>query len=179
MIGEIIEGEPGAVAEVEPEPAPEFVPLTEADIALPEGFTADPELQTEFLTLMNDQEMDAKSRAQGLVELQAKLMTKASEASSAAWDEMQTTWQNEVKADPVIGGEKMKDSLATVSKLVSEYGSDELVQVMGMTGAGNNIHVIKFLHTLAGKLTEGGYTQGQPAKAEGSAASRMYPSMKG
>lgn len=166
-------------AKTEPEPAPEFVPLTVEDLVLPEGFTPDPELQTQFLSVMNDQELSAKDRVNALVDLQAKLMTKASEASSAAWDNMQTEWRDVVKADPVVGGDKMISALASVNKLITEYGDKELTEVFNLTGAGNNVHMIKFLHALSEKLTEGGYTQGQPANAPKDAASLLYPSMKG
>ena len=159
--------------------AEEFVPLTQEDLVLPEGFTADPELQTEFLDVMNNQELSAKDRATALLNLQAKLMTKASEAGSLEWDNMQTQWKDEVKADPVIGGDKMRPALDSVSKLVTEYGSPELAGVFDITGAGNNVHVIKFLYTLSQKLTEGVPVQGLPSSANGDAASRLYPSMKG
>jgi len=170
----LIEGEAKPEVEVAP-----FVPLTAEDITLPEGFTPEPELMTEFLSVVNDQELSAKDRAQGLLDLQSKLMTKASEASSAAWDAMQDEWQAAVKADPTIGGERFTASIAQVNKLVAEYGNNEVVDAFALTGAGNNPAIVKFLHTLAGKLTEGGYTQGQPTNAPANAAQLLYPSMKG
>lgn len=171
------EGEPQGEPTVEL--AVPFVPLTVEDLTLPEGFTADEQLLPEFLKVVNDQEMDAKSRANALVDLQSKLMTKASEAGSAAWDKVQNEWRDAVKSDPAIGGDKMQPALASVSKLIAEYGSKELTGVFDLTGAGNNVHVIKFLHTLAEKLTEGGFAQGQPTNTAQDAASRLYPSMKG
>lgn len=163
----------------EPVVAEPFVPLVAEDIVLPEGFTADPELTTEFLAVVNNQELSAKDRANALIDLQTKAIAKASEAGSAAWDNMQTEWRDAVKSDPTIGGDKMQPALAAVSKLVTEYGNKELTDVLTLTGAGNNVHVIKFLHTLAGKLTEGGFTQGQPSNVPANAAALLYPSMKG
>ena len=173
--------EPSLVAEPPKteEPAAEFVPLTAEDIILAEGFTADTELQTQFLEAMNNQELSAKDRANALVDLQAKLMTKASEAGSAAWDNMQSEWRDAVKADPEVGGDKMVGVLASVSKLVSEYGDDKLTEVFNLTGAGNNVHVIKFLNKIAGQLTESSSPASGSPVAQGSAAQRMYPSMKG
>lgn len=160
-------------------PVVEFVPLVAEDITLPKGFTADQELTTEFLSVVNNQELSAKDRANALVELQTKAIAKASEAGSAAWETMQNEWREAVKADPVVGGDKQTAALASVNKLVTEYGDTELTKVLALTGAGNNVHVIKFLHTLAGKLTEGSFTQGQPTNAPVSAAALLYPSMKG
>lgn len=171
--GETPEAEAPAV---EPEP---FVPLTAEDIVLPEGFTAEPELQSKFLEALNNQDLSLKDRANALVALQAEVLAKASEASSTAWDNMQVEWREAVKADPVVGGDKMVDALASVNKLVTEFGSPELDQVFALTGAGNNVHMVKFLHTLSQKLTEGGFTQGQPANADKNAAQLLYPSMKG
>jgi len=169
-----VEGEVTPPVEPAAEPVAEFVPLTVEDLVFPENFTLDDEISSEFLTVVNDQELSVKDRANALVDLQAKLMTKASEASSAAWDNMQTEWRDAVKSDPTIGGDKMTAALADVSKLVTEFGSKELASVFDLTGAGNNVHVIKFLHTLAGKLTEGGFAQGSPTGAPASAAQLLY-----
>ena len=157
----------------------EVVPLTVEDIVLPEGFAPAPELQQEFVDVMNDADLSAKDRATALIALQAKALTAASEASSAAWTEMQDKWRTEVKADPAFSGEKLTTAVASVAKLISEYGTPELNGVFDLTGAGNNIHVIKFLSNIAGKLTEGSFTAGSPAGGEASAASLLYPSMKG
>lgn len=157
------------------EPAPEFVPLTTADLFLPEGHTLDPTLSTEFLDVINNQEMSAADRANALIALQAKVLTAASEASSAAWDQTQTEWQNEVKT---AYGDKLVSTMESVAKLVEEFGSPELRQVFDLTGAGNNVHMVRFLSTLASKLTEGGGPMpGTPASTL-SPAQRMFPSMK-
>lgn len=92
---------------------------------------------------------------------------------------MQKEWRDAVKADPEIGGEKLQPSLDKIGRLINEYGSDELLETMAITGAGNNVHVIKFLNKVAEKLTEGGPVVGSPATAREDAASRMFPSMKG
>jgi hypothetical protein len=171
------EDPPKSLIDEAPAPAPE--PLTVEAITIPEGFEPAPELISEFVELMNNGELSAADRANALIALQTKALADASEANSKAWDDMQTEWQTAVKADPEIGGANLQPALANVSKLVNEYGSDELLSVMALTGAGNNVHVIKFLNKLAGKLTEGGAVQGAPVSGESSLASRMYPTMKG
>jgi hypothetical protein len=128
---------------------------------------------------MNDKEMSPKDRANALVALQVKAAQAASEASSQAWSEMQTKWRDEVKADPEIGGEKLQPALGRVGKLLNEFGSEELSSVLDLTGAGNNIHVVKFLDKVAQKLTEGGAVPGLPSGQTTTAAQRLFPSMKG
>lgn len=155
-------------------------PVTVEDLVLPEGFTTTDELKAEFVETVNKlSDLGPKERAEALLNLQAKAMTAASEASSAAWTEMQGQWRNEVKADPVVGGDKLQPTLDSINRLVTEFGTPQLTEAFVLTGAGNNLHVIKFLAAVAGKMTEGGYSAGAPSGAETTAAQRMFPSMKG
>lgn len=163
-------------AEVTP-PEP-VVPLTMESVKLPEGFEVDPETSSKFLDILNDAKMPPAERAQALIDLQAGMMTKLSQQAEQVFTEQQTAWQNEVKADSEIGGEKLAPALGQIAKLVVQYGSPELKQVFDSTGAGNNIHVIKFLSKIAGDLGEGGPVSGSPPVTQASLAERMYPSMK-
>lgn len=160
----------------------EVVPLTVEDIKLPEGFELQPDLTSKFVELFNG-EMDPKEKAQALVDLHTETIRKASEASSEAWDNMQTEWKDAVKADPDIGGAKLQPTLTNVGKLLDEFGTPDLKDVFDLTGAGNNIHMIKFLNVIANKLTEGSYQPGgnpsNAADSEEAKAQRMFPSMKG
>ena len=166
----------------QPEQAPDDSPIQEpqplqpTDLTFPEGVEVDETLRDNFLSIVNDTELSPKDRAQALVDLQVKAAQAASEASSKAWEEMQTKWQDEVRAD---FGDNLQPALGRIGRLIQEYGSDELNGVFGMTGAGNNIHMIKFLDNIASKLTEGGPVTGSPTNQEQSAASRLFPSMKG
>lgn len=161
-------------------PPAEFVPLTATDITFPEGLEVDETLRDEALALVNNRELSPKDQLQGLINLQGKLAEQASETISKTWEDTQKAWQDEVKADPMIGGDKLPTTLAAVNKLVTEYGSPELVEAFAMTGAGNNVHVIRFLNSVAGKLLEGGIVSADAPTSHGSdAASRMFPSMKG
>lgn len=170
--------EPQSLLE-QPQPEPEpFVPLSVEDISFPEGMEVADDIRSEFLELVNNQELSAKDRAQALIDLQAKAATAASEANSQAFVEQQKTWQEEVKNDPEVGGANFQNTLGTISRLVDEYGSKELLEVMAATGAGNNVHVIKFLHAVASKVVEGTPATGVPTSAESSRAERMFPSMK-
>jgi hypothetical protein len=166
----------------EDDPPVAVEPLKVEDIVLPEGFELDPEKATPFLEILNG-EQSPKEKLNALVELHTKALTDASEAGSKLWEKTQTEWRDEVKADPEIGGDKLQPALTNIGKLVNEFGSQELKDVFDATGAGNNIHVIKFLNTVATKLTEGGYRPGatpsNAADSEQAKASRLFPSMKG
>lgn len=173
-------GQPKPLIEGEPKPEPEpFVPLTTEDITFPEGLQVSNEHRDEALGIINNRELSPKEQLQALVDLQGKLAKEASDTISETWTNTQKEWQDEVKADPTIGGDKLPTTLAAVNKLVTEYGDDKLVEAFAVTGAGNNVHVIKFLNAIAGKLLEGGpVVATSPTNQESTAAERLFPSMK-
>jgi len=162
------------VAPVEP-----AVPLTAEDISIPEGLQIPDEIRDDFLGIVNDGEMSPKDQAQALIELQARAAEQASNETSQQFLDQQQQWQDEVKGDAEIGGANFQATLGGIQRLVDQYGNDEFIGVMASTGAGNNVHVVKFFNAIAQKLNEGGPVSGAPANASESAASRMFPSMKG
>jgi hypothetical protein len=157
-------------------------PIKVDDIKLPEGFELKPELANEFIEIINDSEKSLTDKANALVELHTKNLALAQEADSAAWDKVQDEWKTEAKADQEVGGPKLQPTLTNIAKLVDEFGSDDLRKVFDLTGAGNNVHMIKFLGKIADVLTEGKFFKaGSPGADDGpdAVAKRMYPSMKG
>lgn len=159
------------------DPAPQL--LTAEAFKLPDGVEIDQPSMEKFLGIMNDKDMTPAARGQALLDLQTQMAQAASEAGSQAWTEMQTQWQNDVRNDPEIGGAKLDANLASIGKLIDQYGSDELRAVMDLTGAGNNVHVVKFLANVARQLTEGGPVQSaQPPATQQSLASILYPTME-
>lgn len=166
-----------------PQPLPvnheDFTPLTAADFKIPEGMTVPDAARDDFLGILNNRGMKPAEQAQALIDLQAKVTKEASEAGSQAWAEMQTQWQNDVRNDPEIGGAKLDTTLSSIGKLIDTYGNDELRAVMDVTGAGNNVHVVKFLANVAKHLTEGGPVQSaQPTTQSQSLADILYPTMQ-
>ena len=155
-----------------------FVPLTAEDLKFPDGMQVDDAARDDFLGILNNRELTPAQQAQALVDLQAKVATQASEAGSQAWTTLQETWVKDVKADPDVGGAKLEPALASIGKLIESHGSPELRAVMDLTGAGNNVHVIKFLSNIAKTLTEGGHVSGAPGATEQSVADLLYPTMK-
>lgn len=165
-------------------PAPEpVVPLTAESITFREGFQVDETVRDNFLTLLNDDKISRAELGQKLVDLQQdfvqKIMTDSDAALTKAWEDQQTQWQDEVRADPEVGGEKMEPVLGEIAKLVNEYGTPEVADILTNTGAGNNIHIVKMMHKIAKALNEGnGHANGAPPPSEKSAAQTLFPSMK-
>lgn len=163
-----------------PTPAPEPVaPLTAESIKFADGFQVDEKVRDEFLTTLNDPKLSRAELAQKLVDLQTNFAKTQEEASTKLWEDQQQKWQDEVKADPEVGGDKMELALAGIAKVVQEYGTPELKQILDVTGAGNNVHVVKFMNKIAKALNEGGgHVTGNPPPEEKTTAQKLYPSMK-
>lgn len=152
--------------------------MTVEQLKVPEGFELQPELATKFLEVLNG-EQSPEERANALLALHGETLNAASEASSKAWDDMQTEWKDAVKADPDVGGEKLQPTLNNIGKLLDEFGDKELRAVFDTTGAGNNLHMVKFLNTVADKLTEGGFFRAVTPPGTNdpyAGAKRMFPS---
>lgn len=129
-----------------------------------------------FLGIMNNAEMTPAQRAQELVNLQAEVLKQASGKSSELWKATQDKWQEDIRKDPDVGGEKLEPVLAGITKLIDKYGSNELREVFDTTGAGNNVHVVKFLNAVAKELVvEGAPAVGSVARGARDHADIIYP----
>jgi hypothetical protein len=156
-------------------------PLTLDSLTIPEGFEVQAELSDKFLEILNG-DSSPQDRANALLALHGETINAALEADSKAWNTMQTEWRDAAKADPDVGGDKLQSTLNNVGKLLDEFGDKEVRGVFDLTGAGNNVHMLKFLNKIADALTEGSFFKsGSPAASNepDAAAKRMYPSMKG
>lgn len=172
MIGENKEGNA-------PEGNEPPVVVTADAIKFQEGFQVDETVRDEFLTIINDDKLSRPELAQKLIDLQAKFAQSQSDDLTADWEKQQDEWRAEVAADKEIGGDKLDQNLAEIKKVVLEYGSDEVNEILTNTGAGNNIHVIRMMYKIAKALNEGtGHVTGSPSQPEKSAAQKLYPSMK-
>lgn len=146
------------------------------DVKLPEGMEVSAEQFTELSAALAQE--DPKARAQGLMDLYAKVAKEASEKGSQAWADTQKQWQEEVRADPDFGGAKLDESLGSISKLIDEYGDAEVRQVFDLTGAGNARPVFRMLAKIAATLAEGKPAPGGTPSSTLSAAEKMYPTMR-
>ena len=154
--------------------APKAEPLTKEALTIPEGFQADEASVGKFLEIANELGL-SKEGASKLVGLQAEFAKQASEAGSKLWEETQTQWQDQVRADPEIGGTKLQENLGVIAKLLDSHGSPEVRQAFDITGAGNHPAVIKFLIKVGKELGEGNPVSGRPGTAPSDPASILYP----
>lgn len=163
----------------EPAAPAEPIALTAEAIKLPDGIEADKPTLEKFVGVMNDPKLTPTARAQALVDLQVEAAKAASEKASQLWAEKQTQWQDEVKADAEVGGAKLDATLAGISTLLNTYGTPEVRQAFDETGAGNNVHIVKFLSKVAGLVGEGKpVPSGNPTAPPSTLADRMFPNHK-
>ena len=166
------QGAPESAPAAEPEAAPE--PLSASDLTLPEGAEVDEAAMASFLEFSTAQNF-TKEQAQGALDLYAQQITQLGETFHKQWETTQAEWQEQCRALPDIGGDKLDASLAEVAKVVDKYGSQDLRTALDVTGAGNHPAVVQFLHRIAKVVNEAPPVSGQPtATASLSRADRMF-----
>lgn len=147
--------DPSLVNQQPPAPeAPAFTPLEVSALTLPEGLTFADEDMNNFLAIINNQGITHAERAQALIDLQANLTTKSSEAGSQAWNDQQQAWQNEVQNDPELGGANLETTLANVGRVMDKFGTPEIRSAFDQTGAGNHPQIVRFLNELGKQFME-------------------------
>lgn len=179
------EGEPSLVnAEAKPVAKPEGAPEKYAAFTLPEGYEANEPVLTEATGIFKDLGL-SQGQAQKLVDFYSKVSADAADAGVKLWQDTQSAWRDEVKADPVIGGQKLGPVMATINKAISTIGNAKLIsefrEAMNITGAGNNPAFIRAFHSLAQKLVEGGPVSGRPESSQkppATAGAALYPNLR-
>lgn len=168
----------GQVSTIPPEPTPPSTapepggtllsepaadPFDPEKLTLPDGFEAGAQFD-EFKELAKEAGISG-THAQKMVALAATAMKANMDKVYGEWNETQTKWVSEVKADPELGGTKLDEVKQTISKLLdnSELSDPKFREALDFTGAGNNPAIIRTLYRWAQRLSEGGSVSGDPA----------------
>lgn len=131
-------------------------------IKLPEGFIADDAMMGEAATLFADVGVPP-DKAQGLIDLFAKVTKANNDKATADYQAQQTAWLGEIDKMPEFQGEARATSLQAIGKVFDEYGTPEARAALDAFGTGNNPALVKMFHKIAQALSEGTPTgQGQP-----------------
>jgi hypothetical protein len=149
------------------------------DLKLPENMQVDEAQFGKFKEIAAAHKLPPQA-AQELVGLYSEAVTKISEANTKAWNDLQTDWQKQVRADPEIGGNNTGPALASIAKAIDLVGGTDakaIREAFDMTGAGNNPALVKFIARLSKGVNEGSAVAGNPqgGKSGRSAASVLYP----
>ena len=173
--------QPAEPARIE-EPAAEIRPESYLEtLKLPDTIAKDDPLLTAFLAGAAKGGMDGES-VQAVVDEMAPQIRTALAAPYEAWKTLQETWQNEVKTDPELGGDKTLGVISTVNRALALVGGTDLAAIkaaLDVTGAGNNPAIIRAMYRLSKGLVEAaGPVTGTPAdpKPAKDPARLLYPS---
>lgn len=94
--------------------------------------------------------------AQEYVDLYAKTVKSAADKPYQMWRDTQKGWQDEVMADPEMGGKNFDNVRRTIGTVLNEYGDPKVRQALDFTGAGNNPAIIRTFYRMAKALAEPG-----------------------
>lgn len=116
-------------------------------------------------------------QAEKLINLYHDAVKQMSTATTRAWEEQNTAWVTEVKADRELGGSNLTNVKQTISKMLDnpDLSDPKFREALDFTGAGNNPAVIRTLYRWASKLTEGASVAGSPPSRDGNGALANQP----
>lgn len=135
----------------------------------PDGIELDKARVAEFTAIAKELKLPADA-AQKVVDLAIQAEVKRAEAHAT----QVADWAAEVKADKVLGGDKLAESTAIAMKAI-DLGPPELKDLLNSSGLGNHPAVFKWAHAVGKALSEDTFKAGQPPTATGDMASRLYP----
>ncbi len=176
---------PGAApkeGEAATETAVETPPVDLAKLTFPEGFDKPNEvLLGRFGEVAKSLKLSQEG-AQQLTDLYTDTIKAASEANSQAWKVTIDAWENEIKNDPAIGGDKLKAIQTNFHKVLSDprFNTPGVVEALMLTGAGSNPAINRFMAKIVNALTEGVAVEGSPGSSRSaprSAAQALYPNL--
>lgn len=165
--------ETAASAQTTTQPAGETKPAEQAvdyTFKAPDGVSLDESMVAEFTALAKDAKLPA-DKAQAVVDMGVKLMAKQAEAHAAMVD----GWVAEIKADKVLGGDKLPETLATAGKVYSLLPAEESAkfkEYLNTTGLGNHPSMIRLLHAVGKSLSEDRFVPG--GNAPRTTSSKFY-----
>ena len=157
---------------------PESLPFDAEKLSLADGFDKNDHFK-DFVALATEEKLP-QGTAQKLIDLYQKAAEVSANAAREAWQAQNEKWQQEVKADPEVGGNKLAGVLQTVSRVMDnpELTDPHFREALSFTGAGNHPAIVRTLAKWAGALSEAKPIAGNPPGTNGqtlSLADRLYP----
>jgi hypothetical protein len=146
------------------------------EFKLPDGVTADADSLKPATELFAASGLN-QEQAQKFIDLAMARETAAASKSVQAFVDLQNTWVSEIKADPDIGGDRLKASLASASRAIDRLDIPGLREALNFTGAGNHPAIVKAFVRLGQMISEDRFRPGRnaaPAGAPRSPAEVIY-----
>lgn len=153
------------------QPTPEVV----YEFKLPDGMELDATARDAFIPLAKELKLSPE-QAQKFVDLKVADVQRQAEA----WQSQQAQWVDQVNADPEIGGDKLKLTLAYSRAAVDFIGDPELTKLLNETGYGNHPVLVKAFAKIGKQIAPDSFVDGKrepAANTEDAQLAKFYPSM--
>jgi hypothetical protein len=154
------ESGPAAPQLEEAAPRPDYEAFT-----LPEGVALDPEQLTPATELFAESGL-SQEQAQKFIDLAMARESAAAHRGVQAFVDLQNQWVSEIKADPDIGGDRLKASLSSAARAIDRLNVPGLREALNLTGAGNHPAVVKAFVRLGQMISEDRFRPGHPTRPE-------------
>lgn len=155
-------------------------------ITVPDNMAIPEDVKEELAAFAKERKLTTED-AQKMVDMHLRMQEKALDQ----WVKMKQEWANEVKADPVLGGENLQKTIDNCNRFITDFakkpefgGSQELFEgvqnMLTNLGLGNNKYFLQFV-TNAYNATRDGQDGGASAgNAAGSKtiAEKLWPNMQ-
>lgn len=148
------------------------------EFTIPEGMELDKGAMDTFKPIAKELGL-SQDQAQKLVDVYSNANADAQSTLATQIDALHESWKQEVKDDPILGGVKFDETIATARTFINGYGDQKLTDVLNETGLGNHPAVVKLFYKLGRSVAEDnvniGAIRGQTGEI--SAANKMFPDM--
>jgi hypothetical protein len=134
----------------------------------PDGVTLDPGAVEAFTPVAQELKL-SQEQAQRLVGVYADLQQRQAEAHTAQRDQ----WAREVVADKELGGAKMVQQVEAANKVLKQFGTPGLNEILQTTGLCNHPEMIRLLARVGREVADDRHTTGggQPVQPDDFATS--------
>jgi len=157
--------EPAAPVAETPAPAAEAPARPSyTEFTLPEGVTLDAEQLQPATELFADAGL-SQVQAQKFIDLAVARETAAAQRGVQAFVDLQNQWVAEIKADPDIGGDRLKTALASAARAIDRLEVPGLREALSFTGAGNHPAVVRAFVRLGQMISEDRFAPARPVPA--------------
>jgi len=135
------------------------------EFKLPEGVAVDADSLKPATELFAETGL-SQDQAQKFIDLAMARETAAAHKSVQAFVDLQNQWVSEIKADPDIGGDRLKTSLASANRAIDRLNVPGLREALNFTGAGNHPAVVKAFVRLGQMIAEDRFRPGHLARPQ-------------
>ena len=135
------------------------------EFKLPEGVAVDADSLKPATELFAETGL-SQDQAQKFIDLAMARETAAAHKSVQAFVDLQNQWVSEIKADPDIGGDRLKASLSSANRAIDRLDVPGLREALNFTGAGNHPAIVKAFVRLGQMIAEDRFRPGHPARPQ-------------